>query len=95
MPSTVTVRVLLANPAAPSPEGERALQHARAAARRFGAAAEVQTVALDDPEVKTLGIGVEPTVLVGDLAIAVGTAPPAGHLVRAIERALAKEEKHD
>lgn len=95
MRTAVLVRVLLADPASPSPEGSRALQHARAAVRRFGAAAEVRAVALHDPEVQVLGIGVEPTVLVDDLAIAVGTAPPAGHLVRAIERALAKEEEHE
>lgn len=95
MPSPVIVRVLLADPADPSPEGKRALQHARAAARRFGEAAEVRALALDDPTVQMLGIGVDPTVLVGDLAIAVGTAPPAGHLVRAIERILAQEDRHE
>ncbi len=94
MGNPVLVRVLLADPAHPSPEGDRALRHAQAAVRRFGDAAEVRAVALADPAVAALGIGVEPTVLVGDLAIAVGVAPPAGHLVRAIENALAKETPH-
>jgi hypothetical protein len=91
MSRAVAVRVLLADPADPSLEGRRALRHAWAAAQRFGGRAEVQPVALADAAAQALGIGVEPTVLVGDLAVAVGTAPPAGHLVRAIEAALAKE----
>jgi protein-disulfide isomerase len=81
----------MADCAAPSPEGARALQHAQAAARRFGESAQVEAVALNDAGIQQLGIGLEPTVLVGDFVVAVGMAPPAGHLVRAIEAALAKE----
>jgi hypothetical protein len=60
------------------------------AAKRFGEDVQVVAVALDDAAMVALGVGLEPTVLVGDLAVSVGTAPPAGHLVRAIEAALAR-----
>jgi hypothetical protein len=81
----------MADCAVPSPEGARALQHAQAAAARFGASVRVEAAALSDAGIQQLGIGLEPTVLVGDFVVAVGMAPPAGHLVRALEAALAKE----
>ena len=87
----VTVRIVMADCAHPSPESARARDHARMAAARFGDQVEVVEVPLADPAIVALGVGLEPTVLVGDLAVSVGTAPPAGHLLRAIEAALAKE----
>jgi len=88
----LTIRVVMANPENPSAESARALEHVRIAARRFGDQVAVVAVGLDDPAIQDLGVGLEPTVLVGNLAVSVGTVPPAGHLVRAIEAALTRGE---
>lgn len=88
----VIVQVILDRADSPSPESARALQHAQAAAGRFADRVQVEALDLKDPRVAELGLGVAPTVLVGGLAVAVGTAPPAGHLVRALEAALAREK---
>lgn len=89
----LTIYVVMANPQNPSPESARAWEHVQLAAKRFGDQVSVVAVALDDPAIQDLGVGLEPTVLVGGLAVGVGTAPPAGHLVRAIEAALSRGEQ--
>jgi hypothetical protein len=84
----VTVRIFVSDPREPSAAGQAAVQHARAAAGRFPDQATVLVLALDGPEARELGVTLEPTVLVGDLVVAAGQVPPAGHLVRAIAAAL-------
>jgi hypothetical protein len=48
----------------------------------------VRLLPLDSAEAQELGVAVEPTVAVGDLVLAAGQPPLAGHLVRALEAAL-------
>lgn len=89
----VTVTVVMADPAQPSPVAARALHHVQAAAGRLAGQVSVEVLALDDPRALEFGLGLEPAVLVGSLLIAAGQAPPAGHVLRAIEAALAREGK--
>jgi hypothetical protein len=91
----VKIQVFIANPTDPSPVAAMALQRVHAAASRFGDAIEVSIIALDDEAALERGLGMEPTVLVGELLVAVGQAPPAGHLVRAIEAALQREKSQN
>ena len=91
----IHLQVFVANPTDPSPVAATALQRVRAAARRFGGQVEVNVIALDDEAALERGIGMEPAVLVGELLVAVGQAPPAGHLVRAIEVALQREKSQN
>lgn len=89
------IQVFVADPGDPSPLAAMALQRVRAAARRFGARVEVRVVSLDDEGAVQRGISLEPAILVEELLVAVGQPPPAGHVVRAIEAALAKEGSVD
>lgn len=89
------IRIFVADPGDPSSVAATALQRVRAAASRFGESVEVQVVWLDDESAVERGLSMEPAILVGELLVAVGQAPPAGHLVRAIEAALAKEGSPD
>lgn len=84
--NTLTITVFVTDAEQPSEAGGRALAHARAAAARFPGA-EVRVLSPGDEEAEELGLIMEPTVLVGDLVVAVGQAPPAGHLVRALQAA--------
>lgn len=88
----IQIHIFVANPADPSPVAATALQRVRAAVGRFGEQVEMTIVALDDEAALVRGLGMEPAVLVGDLLVAVGQAPPAGHIVRAIEAALQREK---
>jgi len=90
---TTQLTVFVASPEAPSDTAARAVAHARAAAGRFDDV-EVSVVALSDPSALERGIGLEPTVMVDDLVVAVGQAPPAGHLVRALQVARSRETGH-
>jgi hypothetical protein len=89
------IQVFVVDPNDPSPVAATALQRARAAAGRFGPRVEVRVVSLDEESAVQRGISMEPAILVGELLVAVGQAPPAGHVVRAIEAALAKEGSVD
>lgn len=91
MATPIPLQVFIAEPTAPSPLAATALQRVRAAAARFGDRVAISVVALTDDAALERGIGMEPTVLVGDLVVGVGQPPPAGHLVRAIEAALQRE----
>ena len=84
----IVVRVMVQAPESLTPEGHLAVSRAQAAVKRFGEAAALQVEALSSPADGIYGAAVEPTVVVGDLVVAVGKAPLAGHLVRAIEAAL-------
>ncbi len=84
----VTVRVFVADVEQPGEVAQTLVQRAQAAARRFEGQARVELCGLDSPEATDCGAGVEPTVAVGDMVLAVGRALPAGHLVRAITLAL-------
>lgn len=53
--------------------------------KRLGESVGVQVLGLDSPEAAELGAAVEPTVAVGDLVIAIGQPPLAGHLLRAAQ----------
>ena len=88
----VRVQIFVADPDSPSPLAATAVQRVRAAAGRFGEQVEVSVISLADDAALQLGIGMEPTVVVGELLVAAGQAPPAGHLVRAIEAALQREK---
>lgn len=85
----IQITVFVVDPQAPSAAAARAIQHVSAAARRFGDQVEVRVLSLGDQAALDLGVSIEPTVLVDQLVVAVGQAPPAGHLVRAIDAALA------
>lgn len=87
----VQILVFITDPGQPSPAAQTALQRVRAAAGRFGDQVEVLPLALTDAAAIERGVALEPTVLVDDLAVAVGQAPLAGHLVRAIESALQRK----
>lgn len=87
----VRVIVFIADPQQPSPTAQTALLRVRAAASRFGDQVEVVPLALTDDAAFDRGIALEPTILVDELAVAVGQAPPAGHLVRAIETAMQRK----
>lgn len=87
----VQILVFIADPEQPSPTAQTALQRVQAAASRFGGQVEVVTAALTDDDALDRGIALEPTILVDELAVAVGQAPPAGHLVRAIETAILRK----
>jgi len=50
--------------------------------------AQVRVLGLGSEEAMLFGAAVEPTVAVGDMLVAVGQPPMAGHLLRAIETAL-------
>lgn len=90
----VQILVFIADPQHPSPAAQAALQRARAAAGRFADQVEVLPLALTDAAALDRGIALEPTILVDELAVAVGQAPPAGHLVRAIETALQRKNRN-
>jgi hypothetical protein len=83
--------VFIGNLQSPSPAAQAATTRCQAAATRFAGQVEVSLAELSDPAALDRGISLEPAVLVGELLVAVGQAPPAGHLVRAIEAALARE----
>jgi len=87
----VWLRVFVGDGEKLAPESERALRHAEAAARRFPGLVTLEALALDAPPARERGIAIAPTVMVDDLVVAVGQAPPAGHLLRAIEAALGRE----
>ncbi|MEI6501819.1 MAG: hypothetical protein WCP21_12430 [Armatimonadota bacterium] len=91
----VNLQVFITDPADPSPVAAMTLQRVRAAAGRFGRDVAVTVLALDDEAALERGLGMEPAVLVGELLVAVGQAPPAGHLVRAIETALQREKSQN
>lgn len=91
----INVQVFIADPADPSPVAATTLQRVRAAASRFGAQVEICVVALADEAALQRGLGMEPAVLVGELLVAVGQAPPAGHVVRALEAALRREKSQN
>jgi len=82
------IRLFLADPGNPSGPALAALSRAEAAARRFGGRVGVRLLPLDCAEAQELGAAVEPTVAVGDLVLAAGQPPLAGHLVRALEAAV-------
>ena len=84
----VTLSVFVADTDDPDEVSRSALARAGAAARRFPERAEVRAFPIDSEEAQAHGAIVGPTVAVGGLVIAVGRAPLAGHLVRAIEVAL-------
>ena len=88
----VHIQVLVSDPKNLSPVAQAALQHVEAAAGRFPGQVDVMVVGLMDLAAVERGIGREPAVLVEELVIAVGQAPPAGHLVRAIEAALQRKQ---
>ncbi len=82
------IRIFVQDPDSPGEVARQALTRAEAAARRFEAGVEVRVVGLDEPEAADVGAAVEPTIAVDDLVLCIGQAPPAGHLVRALEAAI-------
>ena len=91
----IRLQLFVADPGDLSSVSQTALARARAAAARFPGEVEVETLALGSDEAIRRGLSLEPAVLVGELLIAVGQAPPAGHLVRALQAALDKERSAD
>jgi hypothetical protein len=85
----VTLRVVVADRDHPSPPSAQALATVNAAAQRFAEGVQVVTVALDDPSIAELGLSLEPTVFVNELAVGVGQAPALDYLIKAIEHAQA------
>jgi len=86
----VQLTVAVADCANPSPASAEALALVTKIAKRFGDLAKVVVVSLDDPSMQQLGVGVEPTVFVENLAVSVEQAPDAKYLVGAIKHALSK-----
>ena len=87
----IVISVFVSQPDDPGELARTALKRVRAAASRFEGRVEVRTLALDDPLAYELAAAIEPTVAVGDLVVATGTPPPAGHVIRAI-RAVLEEQ---
>jgi hypothetical protein len=89
----VHLQVFVSDPDNLTPLGAAAVKHVQAAAGRFQPGqVGVSVLPLTHPAAVERGLSLEPAVLVGDLLIAVGQAPPAGHVVRALEAALQREE---
>jgi hypothetical protein len=54
---------------------------------------QIQVLGLDTQEAMQVGAAVEPTVAVGDILVAVGQPPMAGHLLRAVEATLERDDR--
>ena len=81
----LTVRVFVADPASPGEREAAALKRVQAATWRFPETVELQVIGLDDDEALDLGVGIAPTIMVGDTVISVGEPPLAGQINRYIE----------
>jgi hypothetical protein len=84
----VVIQVFVDLPSHASETANTAIRRAHAAVKRFGDCARVELVPIDSQRASDLGIAIEPTVAINGLVLAVGQAPSAGHLVRAIEAAV-------
>ena len=89
---TLTILVFVDDPDDPGELARTAISRSEAAAKRFEGRVEVRALGLDTPEAEAMGAVLEPTVVVGDLAITTGRAPLAGHVMRALQAALAGDE---
>ncbi len=81
------VTIFVADPERPGAIAQTAIARAQAAARRAPGPVEVAVLALDGEQALQLGASLEPTIAVDDLIVAVGQAPAAGHLLRALATA--------
>jgi hypothetical protein len=81
----LTVRVFVADPAAPGERESAALKRVQAATGRFPETVELQVIGLEDDAALDFGVVVAPTIMVGDTVISVGEPPLAGQIKRYIE----------
>jgi hypothetical protein len=76
----------------PDGEAARAVKAAQAVAARFPGVVEVEVLPLGGGRAEDLGLRLSPTVVEGDMVLAVGEAPSAGRLKRYIQARLAEDD---
>lgn len=84
----LNITVFVENPRIPSETDSQAIMRTKAAAGRFAGQVAFEVLSLDSDQALEMGAAISPTIVVGDIAIAVGQAPLAGQIKRFIEAEL-------